>query len=154
MLSKKGHVPTLLLFLFSVILVAAAWFSFLSFDGNINDKEEELYGAVHAANFEREFIEFVFTRMVDRTAKKADVSNFIVSFNQEFKSYALRVDEKTDISGNFFGKIRNGEFNLTLQEEIYNITLNDISIIVDSNNNELKQTFNLTVSFNETGVIQ
>ena len=154
--NKKGHLPTIMLFICTLILVLTAWFTFLAFSKENNLRQDGL--KVLLAEYQRDslYVPAVFERIVERAILKADKNIFKSSFEKEFIEMAGRVEKVSGVSGNFFGKIRNKKYELKEENGIYTLTIKEVFIKVDSktDKSELRREFELSVKFNKDGIIR
>ncbi len=162
-LNKRGHLPTILLFIVALFLVLTAWFTFIGFKSENQTRADGIADLVFDFETDSAYIPAVFERIVERAIVKADKSNFRNSFETEFLKIAERVDSVSEASGNFFGKIRIGNkaknrlndgYELTENGEIYTLEIKDVFVNVKNGNNEIKKRFDLSVIFTKDGLVR
>lgn len=152
MLNTKGHIGTWLLLVGALVLVMSAWFTFLSFSNDFNDDASAIREASWRAKEDARYIEIILPEITKRAIEKADKNNFIQSFNNSLMKEAEKIGVISGISGNFFAKIKNGEYEIREGQGRYQILLNDIYVGSRIENNEINRTFRLEVNFTKEGL--
>jgi hypothetical protein len=152
-MNRKGHVPTILLFVIALILVLTAWFTFFNIKGEVDEEAREISQVIANLNSEERYVSAVFERLIDKAIEKSDEENFKESFEVSFVEIVGNVEEVSDVKSNFFEKVDRGEYEV-VEENIegvlvYNLTIEDVFVISQVEKNELKAGFDLSERFNE-----
>ena len=153
-MNRRGHLPTILLGIVALVLMLVSWFVFLSYDKSTKADLSAIDKV--ASDFERDaaYVPAIFESIVSRVILQADKNNFRASFEEKFVEIAGKVDSVGDVSGNFFGKIRNKEYNLREENGIYTLEIKDVLIFVSDGKNEIKMDFGyLSLKFDKNKVI-
>jgi len=140
-MNRKGHVPTILLFVVALVLILAAWFTFFGIDDEIGKKAVEINIAVINLSFQEKYIDVVFERTVKMSIERADRSDFRNSFETEFREIVSNLREVSDSSSNLFDKVREKEYSLVSDGANYRLTIEEITVVSQVGKTELKRTF-------------
>jgi len=89
MLNRRGHVPTLMLFVVALALCAAAWFSFLTFNGDIREKAASLQSWNERVEAERVYTERVIEGLVAGAGREASAEEG-GDYNARFDRFLVR----------------------------------------------------------------
>jgi len=152
-INRRGHIPTLLLFAEALILILAAWYTFFTLDGELGNYANSIRDVENSVNYEAFYVASVVPLIVERGVERADKNDFDSSFNDSFKKSAEEVYAVSDVSGNFFGKIRNGDFKISHEGGSYTLLMENVSVYSKSGENELTRTFDLEVRFDKVGLL-
>lgn len=145
-MNKKGHVATFLLFLIAVILVVASIYSFLSFRNDFQGISDNFYLGINSLEFKEKYVREIFNEAVLESARLNEgKQNFVELFNVDFMRIATEKDLRTDITGNFFAKVRNGEYELEYDGKngVYTIVLRDVFVDSLSESSHMLKNFDL-----------
>lgn len=115
MLEKRGHIPSVLLFIGAVVLVVLSIFSFVSFSGTVKTELNTTLTHQQSFQFIERYPEAVFEDSVAYALSKTSADSFFqfCSFFQE--RVALR-DPKNAEFGTFFSTVRNFDCVLGLAD--------------------------------------
>lgn len=154
MLNKRGHIATWMILLGAIILVGMCIFSFLGFNGNFvkqaNDLQKTRVGFLNDENY----VHSVFELLVSKSIRDASDVDFSSSFKSKLSENAASIGGDSDLSGNFFGKIRAGDYDVKiLTNGDYEIILKDVFVKSGYGGNEIISYFDLDVRFNKTGLV-
>jgi len=155
-MNKRGHVPTILLFVIALVLILTAWFTFFTIKGDVGERVNEITKLVADLEFNERYVSAVFDRSVDKAIEKADKDNFRQSFENNFVDIISKVESVSSISrtdSNFFEKVEKKEYDLILESGEYNLTIRDIFVSSHVGKSEIKREFDLPIRFNETEII-
>ncbi len=152
-INRKGHIPTLLLFAEALVLILTAWYTFFTLDDKLGSYANSIRDAENLINDEAFYVSRLAPLIVERAVDRADKNNFDSSFSDSFKRIAAEVDLNSELSGNFFGKIRNGDFKVVHEGGSYSLIMQDVSVYSKSGENELTRTFDLEVRFDKIGLL-
>lgn len=153
-MNKRGHVPTILLFVIALVLVLAAWFTFFTIKSDIGERANEITKLVSDLEFDERYVFAVFERSVDKAIDKADKDNFKQSFEDNFVDIIGKVESVSDVSGNFFEKVEKKEYALTPEDDEYTLIIEDVFVSSHVGKNEIKRPLSLSVRFDKNGIIK
>lgn len=153
MLNRRGHIPTMLLFVVGLVLVLTAWWTFLSYDSDVEIKALEISSVIQEMSFKKVYVEKVFERMIGEAIIGADESNFEETFSDTFEELGIKRNPGLDF-GNFFGKIRNGDYSMVPGNGVYSLTIENVFVSSKVGNHELRREFNLSIRFDENRIIK
>ncbi len=152
-MDKKGDAPTFFLILVALLLVIVAWFAFLSFDGNLQNKSGKISEILSDIGFFENYIvkeseiigrEVIIKKISDEEeALKTD-------FIKEFEKRNL------GISGieNYYGNITRGEFKFVHEGGEYRFEIRDLFIESSRGANKMKRIFGFSILFDFNGEIK
>jgi len=156
-MNRKGHVPTILLFVAGVILALVAWSTFLSFNDNFDGKSRDFSGLVREIELARTYISVVLEDSINEAVEELDFSSEVSEeeFRNKFREIVDERDLQLSQAGNFFGIIRTGDYELSMMDEEENeLVVKDIFLRASGGNHEVKEEgFSLSVKFDDQGVI-
>ena len=151
-MNKNGDVSIILLFVIALVLSVSALFIFASFGNDIknvsryhNDMLEDLDDKYSTVVGESQII----TREV--------VVNCKACSNSELKQSFMNVAENReknvglDLEGNYFARIRNGDFDFYKNGENYVVNISDLFVNGKKEYSAIKRNFNLTVEYDQEG---
>lgn len=150
MLNRRGHIATWLILLGALILMVTAWFTFLSFDGNVVTKADTLHSAILVANEDRYYIQTLTPILVTQSALDAS-ENFEQSFRDILRVRAERIALTRPLSGNFFTLIQTDDYTLSSVGNSYTFRMRGI-VVERGVKDHITQTFDLEVNFTRPGV--
>jgi hypothetical protein len=158
-MDKKGDMPTILLFVVTVVLVITALFSFASF----RDKFASASEGVGVVMSDVVFFERYVLKEAEIAAEET-VEELIVettSFDLEedeleerFKRNVLK--NKLVVKGvdDFYGKVSKRDFSFKREGESYVLSMDDLFVYSENDANFLKRRFSFRVIINETAVLE
>jgi hypothetical protein len=157
MLNRKGHVPTLLLFVVALVLCIAAWFSFLTFSDDIGQQSRELQAFSDNVAFERTYSDNAVRDLVVSAAREA-ASEEGAGYETRFASaLAVRVERfgaLREIQGNALGLMRNKAYTLEQDGTEYVFKMPGVFVQMGSGVNKIVQRFDIEVRFLPSGEIR
>ena len=156
-MNKKGHVPTILLFIIALVLILTAWFTFFTIKSDIGERANEIAKLVGDLEFDERYVFAVFERSIDKAIDKADKDNFKQSFEDNFVDIVGKVGGISSVSNtdsNFFEKISKKEYVLTPEDDEYTLIIEDVFISSHVGKNEIKRPLSLSVRFDKNGIIK
>ncbi|MEM4259165.1 MAG: hypothetical protein QXS38_00160 [Candidatus Pacearchaeota archaeon] len=146
-MNKRGQVPILMLFLVAVVLVIAALVSFTIFPRDFGDKSLVVSRTISGVQSGEEYV----AGIAKIIAKEAIKMNSDIP-KADFEEVASRKDYSVQEAGNFFGKIRNGEFVFKMVEgERYLLKVSGLFVRSSYGYNEMKRNFDLCMLFDKNG---
>jgi hypothetical protein len=145
--NKKGIATTIAVFVIFVAALALV-FAFISFDSSIKKEVESMGKPVQDAEFIENYVVQESALIAQESIKKGgDIkSNFI--------EIAGKRDFEIEDFGNFFGKIRNSEFEFEKKDEGYVLEFKEIFISTKTGENSVKRNFDFSAKFGEAGELK
>jgi hypothetical protein len=156
MLNRRGHVPTLLLFVVALVLCIAAWFSFLTFSDDIGEQSRELQAFSDNVAFERTYADSAVENLVLGAAREAAVggeSGYEARFADALAVRVERFGTFREVHGNALGLIRNKAYTLEQEGDEYVFRLPGIFVQMESGVNKIVQRFDMEIRFSPSGEI-
>ena len=157
MLNRKGHAPTLLLFVAALVLCIAAWFSFLTFNDGIKEKSSEIQAFSERLEFDRAYAESSVRGLVLSSAREAFESvrgDYEWRFDNALAGEVSRFSVLGNLSGNALGLMRNHAYKLNKDGENYVFELDNVFTQTETGSNKAVQRFNVTLAFSPSGAIR
>src|SRR3989344_7828242 len=152
MLNKKGHIATWLLLLGTLVLIISAWFVYLSFDGNLGRNAEAIRGSIVNVAEDSEYADNVMRLIVQRAVDNGDKNDFVNSLKSAIVERSARVERVSSVKGNFFEKLRKGEFEIknTDKAEEYEFIMREVYVESSMEDNKVKRYFDLKFNFSSS----
>ncbi|MEK6889219.1 MAG: hypothetical protein AABW80_03880 [Nanoarchaeota archaeon] len=143
--SKRGDVPLALLVIIALVFAVAALFAFASYGGKFQTNSEDFSKLTFDLRMYEDYI-FKSAEIIGREAivQGGDVEKNMQKIEAE---RMLRIKE----FGNFFGKIRTGEFEFNDNGDGYMLNVNDVFVIVQNGDNSIKRNFDVKIEFDKDG---
>lgn len=135
----------------ALILALVAWFTYLNFDGNLTDEGREINEVITGIQLSQTYVEQVFFDSINLAVNESN--DLDADFRQNFIQTANERNLNLSQAGNFFGKIRNGDFTLSNEGESYQIKIEGVFVSYENGWHKARQDFDLTAKFNESGII-
>ena len=154
---RKGHIPTLLLVVYALVLAIAAWVTFLNLNGSFDERHDALAQLSANATAQSTYVRALAPRLVERALARAPQTagvDFETRFKASFRDAAVQVDEVSSAPTNLFEKIHNNEYDFFSEQGVYTLTVWDINLVVKSGVSEITRTFDVVVKFNEQEVLE
>lgn len=155
-MNRKGHLGTLLLVFGALILVGYALFVMIGFNGNINEKENELKELSDKSSFTHEqiLLESVKEMVLEsvEVSKDNNADEFEKSFNDFFMELALQ-ERASGLNTNIYAKISMGDYSLDFDGSKYELIIYDVFENYASGLNEARFLYSLRVLFDRERVI-
>lgn len=151
-MNKKGHIPTVLLLVPMLMLMIIAIATFNNFEADYAEKSAESLSLLEGIKFSEAYIDSTLTYSLGKFLEGNQGQENLQGFDLNFKRYVDSKDLRLD-SGNFFGKVRNGEFTVTDTGDNYVLVIEGVFVKSKSGVSEMKKEFNITITFNQTGII-
>ena len=155
--NKKGHLPTIFLFVIAITLIFFSLFIIFSFKNNVEDEGKSVIKLIQNLEYDEKYVPEIFERMVSESLERADKSNFRTSFESNLIEISESINSFSTVSGNFFEKIEQGDYDLVPKfennEVIYTLNIKDIKVESTIQNHKIERTFDLSITFDEEGII-
>ncbi|MBS3076986.1 hypothetical protein J4233_01810 [Candidatus Pacearchaeota archaeon] len=150
-LNKKAQIATSMLVLIALIFSVAALFAMVSFNGNLQFSSVGLYGMINDANtMNNYFIQQsqIFGKSLVIECK--DCSNEQIL--EKGKTFDAQRKIRFTNEGDFFAKLRNGEFKFEKQaDNSYTLKIENIHVQFESGYNKIERNFDICQTFNSNG---
>ncbi len=143
-MNRKGDVPMTLTIPVTLVLVIYALFSFYSFNTNFSLSSQTVSDMVEELHFSLDYVT-VLAVIVANESVHSGTNDLKKDFQMRIASHDLQMDGV----GNFFGKIRTGDF--MFEEKDGKILLEIKGLFVKSvrGANEMKREFEIVKSFDK-----
>jgi|SRR3989344_5414568 len=147
-MNRKGHTPTLLLFVTALILIVFALFSFASFNGKFEGGSGSVSKTISDVVFFENYMvkeskivgEGIISKIDDKS--KGKFAELIIS-----RSYP--VSETKD----FYDKISKGNFKFETKEGGYIFEMNNVVIESSEGANKFRRVININLEFDGAGKV-
>lgn len=140
-LSKRGHIPTYLLLIIALALCTIALFAFGTFSKKTSTLSQDVTEMLLEADFSEQYILTLADTLVQDTLLSDAPSK------ETFMELASKHELALDSRGNFFGKIRSGEFVFEERGNEYYLEINGLFVSVSRNVNKVERTFSISKSY-------
>ncbi len=153
-MDKRGDVAIILLFVVALVLSVSALFIFASFGNNIENVSRNHNNVLESldANYSVVIEE---SRIIARDV----IVKCNLCSNEELKRDFTTLAEKregkfgSNWNGNFFGRIRNGDFDFYRSGENYFLNVSELFVTGKKDYSSMKRNFNLTIEFDKEGKV-
>jgi len=150
MRNKKAQIATALLIVIALGLSSAVLYAMMAFENDFYSRASEMENMIKKLDFMHLYI----MEKSKQFAKETITSCQDCSYEQ-IKQKASEFDAKqflrTEEAGNFFAKLRHGNFSLQKSNEFYILQVENLFVQSSSNNNKLIRKFEICQIFNKTG---
>ncbi len=146
---RRGHIPTVLLFIGAVALVIITLFSLASFKNVSTTTLATTFFLQNELAFRELYVQQAFERAVNETFATGGLE----SFCPRFQSIIAQRDPRSQEFGTFFSTIRNSPCSLT-HTPGSQLVLPAFTIMVVSGPQEITQLFYFEAHFSEAGTVQ
>ncbi len=150
MMNKKGDVPTILLFLVALLSVISTLYAFATFNGDLETQSKELSELVTEIEFSEQYVKEQAKLLVWETVAFCP-SCSIAEIDNSFKENADSKDLAISKAGNFFGKIRNSDYEIYENEDNYELIIVDLFVQTEKGENKIIRNFDICMFFNLQG---
>jgi hypothetical protein len=144
--NRKGNVVHAVFLLGVFGLIITALLIFVSFENGIKEKSGDFFNLAENAKLNREVIE-KRAEIIGRETISSGASDL----KKEFKRIAEERNPEYEGSGNFFKKIRDGEFTFKKVDGGYLLEVNELFFVSKIEGNEIRSNFNLRLEFESDG---
>jgi hypothetical protein len=140
---RGGSIAFGLLVILCIFLMLMGWFSFLTF----NDEAKGSLDKASKLMMERDFAHTYVLSLSKEAFKEAVILGGERGINEviiNFKENVLKKEESLSlIKGNFFGKVRNGDFKIERIENNYLLSINGLFVESGDGMSRFKRNFNI-----------
>ncbi len=151
-MNRKGDAPLILLVIVALALSVIALFVFLSHDSTERVRTVELGKFVQLDEDQRYIV--ASTTLIGGESVKQCLTCDSVTLKQSIIAKASTRDFGVKEAGNAFGKLRNGDFVVSVTGENVTLSFTKLFIQVQSDEGEFRRTFDLDLTFDKKGVPQ
>jgi len=147
-MNRKGvELAILLLPLIALVFSGLALFLFISFSGEFKGGSGELDIIIADSIFAKRYVIAEAKLIAQETIASGG------DLEKKFLEIAGEKDLNLGIAGNFFGKIRNNEFNFDRLGENYILEVDDLFVKSEIGKNSIKKNFDLLLEFDSEGKV-
>jgi hypothetical protein len=156
-MNRRGNLPEVVLMISAIVLTVLGLIVFASFSGGFAEKSKEYSSMIDKANFNERYIieraKFVSTETINCT-----LSEFCgeMDMKKRYSRIAEKRDLQIDGQGNFYGKVRNGDFKFARGDEgeyLLNITQVFVSAesgaATERTKNSITRNFDICMKFDD-----
>ncbi|MBM3233061.1 hypothetical protein FJZ18_02755 [Candidatus Pacearchaeota archaeon] len=143
-IGKRGDVPTILLVPITLILIIAALFYFRSYNGEIQNKSSEVAEIIEEVTLSQATLEKV-SELIGEEALASESDDM----KKKFQEIAAGHDLRWNGVGNFFAKIRTGDFVFEKKEKSYILEIKGLFVQSERGANKMKRGFDIIKKFKE-----
>ena len=112
-MNRRGHIPTILLLVAAIFLAVISLFSFYFFGNGVSSEAENFYFLTSDVELSRAYIDVVLEDSIEKAAESAnDQGSFMKNFRNSFEEAVLSRKEGFEDKGNFFAKVREGDYQV------------------------------------------
>ena len=173
-MNRKGDLPTILVFIVALVLVISSLVIFVGFKGGHEALSSEFSSAVSELNFYRDYVYYAVSVMTNKAAALADDKNFAADFRTKLREIAVR-SYVVEGAEDFISKIKKDEFTVskdefTVSKDEFTVSKDEFTVSKDGviyilrvenvlveagrgGNLEIRDVFNISLRFNENGVL-
>jgi len=144
MMNKKGDAPMILLALVTLVLIVMMAFIFLTFGGKLGEKSLEYSKVSSSLEFNYQYVVSGAKVIVKEAVNNKDSSSEMFD---KIKAVAEKYNYNIVGQGNFFGQIRNGEFNYEQDQ----LKAKGLFVTSEVGASSGKRAFDLCLQFDKTG---
>lgn len=144
-MNRKGDVPVAMLAVIALGLVIYAGFAFATLYKGFGGVSTDYSDLVSRANLNENYILSISKNAAISAIKLKEMND-----SKVLKELFIQEVEKSNIPklegmGNYFGKVRNGEFLFEIQDGKYYLEINGLFVRSIFKNSEITRNFNITM---------
>lgn len=137
--NRKGDVATFMIIPVAFILIVLAFYSFLTYDRQVKNFSKDVSEVIGDINF--------YEQYVKAEAESIALESVSARNIDKYKEIAKERDLQIESGGNFFGKIRNGEFIFEKKGDKYVLEIKDLFVQSERGANKMKRNFDIYLEF-------
>jgi hypothetical protein len=141
-IGKRGDIPTILLIPITLVLIISALFYFRSYNGEIQNKSSEISEMIEEIELSQATLEKA-SRLIGEEVIALERDDL----KKKFQEIAASHDLKWNGAGNFFAKIRTGDFVFEKKEEFYLLEIKGLFVQSERGVNKIKREFDVEEKF-------
>lgn len=148
-MNKKSQVAIIAFVLAAFLIAGIPIYNELTFSNNFNSHEQELNSVLTNVQFNKNYIISEAKLIGEETLLKCP-SCSVEQLKQKFKEIANQTETnfRYDGAGNFYGKIRNNEFNIVQENGKYLLKIPGLFVESESGFNKIRKNFDLNINLN------
>jgi len=140
---KKANIQMVMILVVAILLVITAWMIFLTSDKNFGNRSRDYSYLISGIDFNEEYAKSEASLIAYETV--AENLQDISTLKSKYQEIALKHGLDIEAEGNFFGKIRNGEFIFEKVGEDYVMEIKDVNVQSKIGNNQIKRIFDINI---------
>jgi len=149
--NKRAQVPTILAFVIAIALSGAALFVMASFKGDLELQSQEISELMSEADFLEKYL-----AEQAKIITKETIDGCFACSDSELEEYLKTIAESHDLEvpgqGNFYGEIRNNNFNFGIgQNQGTTLAVPNLFVISQRGENKITRNFNICLIFDSKG---
>ncbi|MEK6928478.1 MAG: hypothetical protein AABW65_00795 [Nanoarchaeota archaeon] len=144
-MNKQGHIPTILMFVIALVLCVTSLVSFASYGEVVSVDSKKISNAITKAEFLQDYI----LKNTEISGRESIISEGELRDN--FKKITEKRNIEIEGAGNFFGKVRNDEFEFRREGERYFLIIKGLFVVSENGNNKIKREFDVFMEFDGNG---
>lgn len=148
-MDKRGDIPTTLVIPVTLVLIILALFSFLNFNTHIQTGSLEIAQMVDSVQFHEGYVK-VLAVSVARETVLSGASDLKSEYQKRIAARDLHLDD----AGNFFGKIRTGDFMFEEKEGKVFFEVRGLFVQSTQGANSMKRVFEVKEVFEKAKAVQ
>ncbi|MEK6854954.1 MAG: hypothetical protein AABX73_01915 [Nanoarchaeota archaeon] len=148
--NKKADVPITLVLIVAFALSIIALISFATFNSELTTQSQDLSDMLFEINLAHDYIAEK-AKLISEEAINSCPACDNIDLKESFKSSAETQNFKISNIGNFFGKIRNNEFQFEQLDNTYTLKIENIILQSERNDNKISREFSICMEFNKNG---
>ena len=145
-MNRKGQIALVLLPIVALVFSGVALFSFVSFDDSFETQSSEISEMISDV----ELSEVYIFKIVEISAREV-IGSGSSNLKNDFKEEIAKRDLRTIYSGNFFGLVRNDNFEFYKVGESYILKVEGVSLFSKKEFNSMRRNFDLEIEFDSEG---
>jgi len=147
MMNRKGDVPLIIMVVVTLALIVTLLFVFLTFKDSLNARSSEYSKLSSGLEFNYQYVVSTAKVIVKETYTSDDPAVMDLDYKDRVIAIADKYDYNIKGEGNFFGKIRNGDFEFDGD----NFKVSDLFVTSEFKANNAKRVFDLCLEFDAVG---
>jgi hypothetical protein len=142
-LNKKSQTAFIMIFVIAIILVPMALYTMATFTNDLNFQSKDISQLSYELELNHQYVLAQSKILAKQTLSKC-ISCSPTALKQKFIELSAEKENlfRYEGSGNFYGKIRNGNFTVKDNQ----IILEDLFVESEIKENKIRREFNITIS--------
>lgn len=150
---KRGHLPTLFLGAMVIVVFLAVILAVLSYSDNYKTVVSSYHALGADSDFREEYTKEIVRAIVNDSLNNIGEGDFEKGFRENFEARFMAHEETGLNTGNIFGRVRNGDYEISNSNGIYVLTIEDVFIRSTYGVNEATKHFEVSVKFTDKEVL-
>lgn len=150
-MNRRGNVPMVMILIFTLIIVSVAIFSFISFRGNITEQSAEINSAIAETSVAFTYV-YSYAELLGKLAVEDNALNG-GDIKEAYQREANMKDTGYENAGNFFGRIRAGDFRFEREDGKgeYELEIKDLFVIGEKGAHKITRHFDIQITYDSKG---